>query len=316
MESCYIPPHLRKNPAPAAEPDALLNPAELSAAIPSSNSQGRSGEDLYTIQELHAYFWGEGAACEDVCNTTLHSSEGNPKSLSWVLLFNGANPKWNDDGVIYVKSNLDLLPAITVPSETQPVIAVAAPKQLLDEPGEEGGVMLPTNSKATDEDRDQGPPNGMQNPTATEPSLRQPKETTVTNHSPIAVFSQPIRHVSRSFKFVGWYKIDHIQILEPLSRELADMLLEKWEEVDKYGYRLPPKRSFSIRLKSVYYKWAVLRMKEDEEATRGKGKPNIERHDQHEGTPEESEGRSFNDMLADMGLEDGNREEESKEKDT
>jgi hypothetical protein len=311
MESCYIPPHLRKNPAPAAEPGALSKPAELSAAIPSSNSQGRSGVDLYTIQELHAYFWGEGAAGEDVCNTTLHASAGSPRSLSWILLFDGANPKRNDDGVIYVKSNLDLLPAITVPSETQPVIAVVAPKQPLDEPG---GVMLPTNSRAPDEDHNQDPPDGIQNPTAAEPSFRRPKETTVTNHSPIAVFYQPIRHVSRSFKFLGWYKIDHIQTLEPLSRELADMLLEKWEEVDKYGYRLPPKRRFSIRLKSVYHKWAVVSMKKDEEATRSKGNPNIERHDQHEGTPEESEGGSFNDMLADMGREDGNREAESKDK--
>ncbi|KEF63813.1 uncharacterized protein A1O9_01791 [Exophiala aquamarina CBS 119918] len=44
-------------------------------------------------------------------STTLHGSATNPGVLSYVLLFQDAHPCWAQDGIIFVKSNLDLLPA-------------------------------------------------------------------------------------------------------------------------------------------------------------------------------------------------------------
>ncbi|KAI4615706.1 hypothetical protein J4E80_006122 [Alternaria sp. BMP 0032] len=303
MESVYVPPHLRKKVKPTAVSDARTTPVATPSAVLSWKFQERSDDDLYTVQEIHNYFWGEGAVTEDAHNATLHSSATNPNGLSWVLLFNGANPKWDEDGVIFVKSNLNLLTVAKPPSEPRTVIAVAVPAQRLDEPGEDGGVMLPTISEVANED-DEGSSSGTPEPTTTEPLSDHPNERVLIDYSPIAVFSQPVRRASRSFKFIGWYEIEHLQILKPGSQGLLHMLWDKWKTKDKYGNYVPRQRGSVNWMKSMSYSWAVVQMRKDKEAMESKGEPKIERREDNEGMTGEGEGQSVNELLAKMRLED------------
>ncbi|KAI4672984.1 uncharacterized protein J4E78_001487 [Alternaria triticimaculans] len=316
MESVYIPPHLRKKVEPTAVSDVPTTPVAIPSAVPSWKSQEQSDDDLYTVQEIHNYFWGEGAVTEDAHNATLHSSATNPNGLSWVLLFNGANPKWDEDGIIFVKSNLNLLTVATPPSEPKTVIAVAVPAQRLDEPGEDGGVMLPTSSEVAEEDYEEGSSSGTPEPTATEPLSDHPNERVLIDYSPIAVFSQPVRRGSRSFKFIGWYEIEHLQILEPGSQGLLHMLWDKWKTKDKYGSYVPRQRGSVNWMKSMSYSWAVVQMKKDEEAMSSKGEPKIERREDDEDMPGKNGGQSVNEMLAKMRLEGGGKEVAPEEEET
>ncbi|KAI4608028.1 hypothetical protein J4E83_009211 [Alternaria metachromatica] len=277
MESVYVPPHLRKKAEPTTVSDAPPTPVAIPSVVPSSKPQERFDDDLYTIREIHTYFWGDGAVAEDSHNATLHSSAANPNGLSWVLLFNGANPKWDEDGVIFVKSNLNLLMVATPPSEPKKVMVVAVPAQRLDEPGEDGGVMLPTTSEVADEDYEAGSSNGTPESTTTEPLSDHTNERVLIDYSPIAVFAQPVGRASQSFKFIGWYEIEHLQILKPGSQGLLHMLWDKWNPKDKHGNYVPRQRGSVNLMKSMSYSWAVVQMKKDKEAMENKGEPKINR---------------------------------------
>ncbi|KAI4934751.1 hypothetical protein J4E85_002609 [Alternaria conjuncta] len=316
MQSVYVPPHLRKKVDPTAVSDTPATPVAIPSGVPSWKSQQQSDDALYTVQEIHNYFWGEGAVTEDAHNATLHSSATNPNCLSWVLLFNGANPKWDEDGVIFVKSNLNLLTVATPPSEPKTVIAVAVPTQRLDEPGEDGGVMLPTSSEVADADYEESSSSGTPESTTTEPLPNRHSERVLIDYSPIAVFSQPVPRASRSFKFIGWYEIEHLQILEPGSQGLLHMLWDKWKTKDKYGNYVPRQRGSVNWMKSMSYSWAVVQMKKDKEAMENKGEPKIERRDDNEDMTGESKGQSVNEMLAKMRLEGEGKEVAPKEEET
>ena len=176
--------------------------------------------------------------------------------------------------------------------------------------------MLPVNNEATDENRDQGPLDGTQEPSSTEPLCSESKEEAPIDHAPFAVFSQQGRYISRSFKFIGWYKIDRLQILEPLSQELVDMLMEKWVTKNKYGRRGPRKRDPSSWMESLSCKWAVVQMKKDDEAMRSKGEPKIERREDDHDMPGKNGGQSVNEMLAKMRLEGEGKEVAPEEEET
>ncbi|KAI4639674.1 hypothetical protein J4E93_009028 [Alternaria ventricosa] len=316
MESVYIPPHLRKKVEPTTVSDAPPTPVAIPSVVPSSRPQERFDDDLYTVQEIHTYFWGDGAVAEDSHNATLHSSAANSNGLSWVLLFNGANPKWDEDGAIFVKSNLNLLTATKPSSEPKSVIAIAVPTQRLDEPGEDGGVMLPTSSELADEDYEESSSSGTLEPATTEPLSDHPNERVLIDYSPIAVFSQPVGRASRSFKFIGWYEIEHLQILKPGSQGLLHMLWDKWNPKDKHGNYVPRQRGSGNWMKSMSYSWAVVQMKKDEEAMSSKGEPKIARRENNEGMTGEGEGQSVNEMLAKMRLEGEAKEVAPKEEET
>ncbi|KAL9110529.1 MAG: hypothetical protein Q9227_004887 [Pyrenula ochraceoflavens] len=41
--------------------------------------------------------------------STLNATESNPNTLGYVILFTGANPRWDSDGIIFAKTGLELL---------------------------------------------------------------------------------------------------------------------------------------------------------------------------------------------------------------
>ncbi|KAI8966501.1 hypothetical protein F5Y11DRAFT_158174 [Daldinia sp. FL1419] len=67
--------------------------------------------DVYESEAILKYFNGEedGAPPQEK-PSTFHDSKEHPNQLSYVLLFIDANPRWADDHIIFVKSNLGLLP--------------------------------------------------------------------------------------------------------------------------------------------------------------------------------------------------------------
>ncbi|KAK5685038.1 hypothetical protein LTS10_003113 [Elasticomyces elasticus] len=44
---------------------------------------------------------------------TLHDSAATPGQLAYLLLFEGANPRWDSDKIVFTKSALDMLPPAT-----------------------------------------------------------------------------------------------------------------------------------------------------------------------------------------------------------
>lgn len=196
-------------------------------STPRLESASNKPENARTIREIHNYFSGSDSKCQDIHGATLNASAENPTGLSWVLLFACANTRWIEDGFIFARSSLDLLPAIILPHEIEPVTTGAVVKKQLNDLNKGGEAMSPTKSEATNEDHGQSPSEQPQKLAATKPLLIQPNEGVPVAHQPIAVFSQSIGPATRSFKFLGWYKIDRLQVFEPGSNDLSDMLTKR-----------------------------------------------------------------------------------------
>ena len=202
---------------------------------------------------------------EDV-HTTLHDSAAFPKKLSYVLLFKGANPRWDSDGIVFAKSSLELLP----------------PKLAEDDSDEvDGGHTI---TSATNQDH---------------------KAATDSSPPPIAIYAHTgakRARAVRNFKFAGNFKIDKLTFLEPHSRELARMLEQKWSVVDKRGNAKPRQRSTEAWEASIRLRWAVVKFKKDEAANEEKDVPKIERVEVVEDWVGERKG--VTEMLREMRLKE------------
>ncbi|ORY67348.1 uncharacterized protein BCR38DRAFT_482968 [Pseudomassariella vexata] len=67
--------------------------------------------DLYQKREITRHFWAEEAGSADATHSsTFHDSIRHQGQLSYMLLFSGANPRWQSDNIVFAKSHLKLLP--------------------------------------------------------------------------------------------------------------------------------------------------------------------------------------------------------------
>ncbi|KAI0124731.1 hypothetical protein BJ170DRAFT_685610 [Xylariales sp. AK1849] len=71
--------------------------------------------DTYHHHDLTAHFWpqnetGDGSMMLSEKSSTFHGSAQQPDQLSYMLLFTGANPRWDSDGIVFAKTALSLLP--------------------------------------------------------------------------------------------------------------------------------------------------------------------------------------------------------------
>ncbi|KAF2029219.1 hypothetical protein EK21DRAFT_113113 [Setomelanomma holmii] len=241
----------------------------------------------------------------DSHSITLHSSADQPDSLVWVLLFQGANPKWDSDGVIFVKSKLDLLPSLcSAPQIDLPDSLPTLPKSLGEgqhDVDEDGGVPLSTSNE--DLSIQPGAQVSINPVAATQPKHSKfPQEGAPVDHSSIAIFAQKHRRL-RSFKILGWHHISRLHLLEPRSTELVQMLQKKWETVNKYGKVQTRGRDADKWKSSMARRWAIVKFEKDEQATETLGEPNIKRLEDDEA--QRGAGKSVNEMLAEMRLEGG-----------
>lgn len=120
----YVPPNLRGNhaqhAASSSEPDRQDDKPQPSPA----------GENPFLhVDDIHEHFWPPPAALLDTTNEnakdvaiapcsprllrshgTLNASASDPHTLRYIVLFADANPRWESERIIFVKSNLELLP--------------------------------------------------------------------------------------------------------------------------------------------------------------------------------------------------------------
>lgn len=157
-----------------------------------------------------------------------------------MILFEGANPRWESDHIIYTKSNLDLLPDI--------------------------------KDKGT-QASDKEPNEGLQDEATTTPDSGGGGKA----GQAVAIFKQHgSRGTSAAYTFDGWYKISRIQFLAPESDELVRMLEQKWTKV-KGGKTIQEARSSAGFKRSLSLRWAVVQFEKDDLAASERGVPAIER---------------------------------------
>lgn len=300
MAGRYIPPALRQKQQQQAAHSQNTPGSRTAISKPNSSAER---DQRYSLREIYAHFWKDGLRGTDGNHkSTLHASSDNPNGLAWVVLHKGANPQWDSNRVIFVKSNLDLLPEVQAcdygGSDNKAV------KKGEDDAGGDvllgAGLVEATNLLDDDSDHSSQPDVSERE----RPAREGPPES----HPAFAVFAEeptaPRGSDIRNFRFIGWHRIAHMKILAPNSHALVRMLEKKWEIRDKFGRAFQRKRNEEAWQNSMMHKWAVLNMEVDTDATQEKGVPNIEMiSDSPEGAGDES--RTVNKMLAELRLEHG-----------
>jgi hypothetical protein len=224
MAARYIPPHLRSENR------------HLDSKVPGTDV----GTELFhSLREIEQYYWPSiEERTVDHTRTTLHASAQNQEALSYVLVFHGAQPRWKDDGILFVKSNLDLLPV------------------------ELAGELTSSSS------------NNNGSHAQSEDSKTSATPTKAAEQGPIAAFSEtPDTHGVQKFKFDGWYRITRVAFLAPHSPELERMLEQKGSFA-KHGGKSEHEKAQYCNAK-LKVKWAVVKLTKDEKATDERGNPNI-----------------------------------------
>lgn len=187
MAARYIPPHLRSE---YQRPDSK---------DPSTDA---GTERFHSLREIEQYYWPSiEETTMNKTNDTLHASAQNPETLSYALLFQGAHPRWKDEGILFAKSNLNLL------SVELNLLSVELAENLTSSSNNNG-------SRAQQED---SKPNGNGTPSK------------AAELGPVAVFCQTLNaHGAQQFKFDGEYRVVRVEFLAPHSPELERMLEQIW----------------------------------------------------------------------------------------
>ncbi|KAF2650708.1 hypothetical protein K491DRAFT_730753 [Lophiostoma macrostomum CBS 122681] len=300
-----LPPALRTKQQ-TSEP--VLPSVETTSPFSHVKDEEEASPSLYSLREIHEHFWQEDDRNHDSDhNTTLHSSSENA-GLAWVLLFHGANPQWESNNVIFVKSNLHLLPNIKETNDAQEVDTEIENDREINTKAAKVNLLLGAGLPQVVESAENEAEESAALPSSDHaiPVREGPPES----HSAFPVFAQQINGPQgngvRSFKFIGWHKIARLEILPPKSAALVHMLSKKWEKVDRYGRVHQRQRNQKGWEDSLKHKWTVVKMVLDEGANEEKGPLEIQRIDQ-EPEQENSGGRSVNEMLAALRM--GSNEE-------
>lgn len=113
--SRYVPPHLRNaitTASSSVKSSAKTHVDSEDAAIISTRrtleqlalSTPRLDGHLHTCHEIQQHFGSTGV------RSTLNNSGENPQELAYVILFHGANPRWEDDRILFAHTQIELLP--------------------------------------------------------------------------------------------------------------------------------------------------------------------------------------------------------------
>ncbi|KAI0173934.1 hypothetical protein BJ166DRAFT_492490 [Pestalotiopsis sp. NC0098] len=324
----YIPPHRRAQAANGSVPDTA--PAASSSPQPNGGGFRESGResqvfrgnggqrggfggqfrggrngysnrgarqpsydeaDTINADDITRHFW-DGQTGSTLRSTTLHDSQARPGELAYVCLFFGANPRWASDGIIFVKSELRLLPEYgeqilqhgpwDSPAEFRKARNgvdssqedLAQEYEVLDETTEPQDIPAP-KSPVPDADTSESRANPLSPPPSPSDTKVVPASKVYSDlptypniapidynphpHEPVAVF----REVEKPFTYVfeGWYAISRINVIAARSAELVRLQQQKWEKRDRWGNVVPNtrQRDASAWQASMRYNWAVIK---------------------------------------------------------
>lgn len=266
------------------------------------------GEKL-SIRDIQHHFWKSD--CDGMTgfgeHATLNNSGGNKDGLSYVLLFRGANPRWKSDNIIFVKSNLDILPDYY---ERTDEWIEQYPRDIIEnhvapEPAPTTSRMMTRDVRLELEEEEKAkasaPVEEMEKPKKpSKPSLTElapipPLDYTPSVKTPIAVFEQiGGRQSGESFKFAGWFELQHVAIIAPYSEPLKRLLAQKWQsDVDKNGEVIMRARDENRWRESFQQEWAVVKFYPLQEGDAAPPKLVVEKAPPR---------KSVNDLLAKMRL--------------
>ncbi|KAK4940717.1 hypothetical protein LTR10_019227 [Elasticomyces elasticus] len=277
MAGLYIPPHGRMGPVRRPwdhfEDEVAITPARAPAAPKPTPPVPHDG-GLYSLREIHGYFWPDQPLRSNACKT-LHDTAAAPGVLGYMLLLHQANPRLHDDCIVFVKDNLDLLPAAIGDQDQgqpQPRPHRQTPPGTALAPTAEG--VSSTNNTTTSivlTTANDEPQTHNVNCDQTDTTARN------TNNSPtpIAVFAQ-VRSFphqgsalnDRSFAFEGWHSISRLAILQPHSAELMRMLDQKFQVPSVSDEIRDALRSRDDWQAGFIKKWAVIKLQREEDVHR------------------------------------------------
>lgn len=318
----YVPPALRKKAQCSAPNGTSGTTAEAAGSHenlpPDTAPPGSIAGPTLSQADIHHHYWpprftDEGpstASMSLASSSTLNASAQAPDKLKYIMLFGGANPRWCSHGIIFVKSKLHILPGgEKFKDNLQPEY---------DEEGESPGGIENNRCGSTEPDQHAGAPTGdhahvskgSPSPdfeTDDEPKSEQPysPDLSLYDIEPIAVFEQVSRWQSGPFRFAGYYKIASLEYLAPHSRELFQLLEQKFSTTDRFGRIKQRQRSAASWRSSMRHRWAVISLEKDEDADANQPPPNIEAGKSLAGDPDTTSARkSVNELLKELRMKD------------
>ncbi|EXJ70076.1 uncharacterized protein A1O5_07149 [Cladophialophora psammophila CBS 110553] len=344
MAGRYIPPALRARVGGdgGQKPRSGNDSESGSGSVPSglrgrgtsrkltARSDALPDGDLCSAKEIERRFWPDPECwTSGAKQKTLHDSAATPGALSYVLLFKDANPRWPDDGIIFTKSNLELLPAELANKPTENGAT-----------GEGGDASFASNGTSHtnngESERGGQEHEGLKQEDTLVSALPtksdKPHHLQYQHQQPIAIFTQVRRsqgNSARTFKFAGYYHIVYLSYLQPHSPELVRMLELKWSLTNpRTGQVRQRQRDASAWQGSLNMRWAVIKFERDEEAMKSLGPLKIERVEDEDDEEFESrpgggsdggkrrrEKKGVNELLRELRMGDEAKKENKQDQD-
>lgn len=227
-------------------------------------------DDEFFLQEVHDHYWPSNEFHLVTQSSTLNDSHDRRTDLVYVVLFRDANPRWEDDGIIFAHTSIENLPGYTAAFENPAVV------EMNDEEShntyvagkgkekEKGPANTAIQLSTYIQDQDQVEPPAKVNHTTTNTA----DKTRNSLDHPIAVFSQNTPgsdNLTIYFRFLGWYTLQDVKFLHPHSKELIEMMTQKWDIKDSFGRSKDIKRDAERWQQSLNQPWAVLEFKKMDE---------------------------------------------------
>lgn len=321
----YVPPALRKKQQQPAG-DGELNTADENARPleDPTNNLAPNKQPLYHRGDIHDHYWSNGkkidhdspaAVNEGLRHGTLNASAAEPDKLKYVMLFEDANPRWHSDGLIFVKTNLNLLPGseqfsddkaseMTSTNDTDAEHNLAEQgvrcRADLDELKEDCKTEMSSTEKQIDDVKAENTSvSNSRRVNADNSGSTYTPDLSLYNLGPIAIFEQ-VGGRNGAFRFLGYHKLGRLVFLAPHSQELLRMLEQKFTMVDRLGQVKQQQRSRNSWEASMGHRWAVIKLEKDGEADAALLPPDIKIRERRENTLPR---KSVNELLKDMRLE-------------
>lgn len=187
---------------------------------------------------------------------------------------------------------------------------VSKQRQKYDQEEEPSEGVEKNKGGSTESDQHVGTPTsalGFNSDRGSEPNPEPPYSPDLSLYDtvPIAVFEQVSRQKTSPFRFAGYYKIASLEYLAPHSRELFQLLEQKFTTVDRFGRARQQQRSAASWKSSMRHRWAVISMEKDPDADAVLPPPKVEvRNDLAGDADAASPRKTVNELLKEMRLND------------